>query len=67
MIPYNIQPGTQVRNIKTGTIRTYEGRVSVNGSTPKAHLSGLRATRWETFASKYELANQTSPLLMTSI
>lgn len=65
MIPYNIQPGTLVRNIKTKRETTYNSRVSINGNAPAAHLSGLRWMRWENFSKNYEIAG--NPSLMTSI
>jgi hypothetical protein len=67
MIPYNITPGTKVRNIKTGKEHKYKCRVTINNYAPKALLTGIRATHWENFSRNYELANQAKPSLMTSI
>lgn len=67
MINWNIKPGTKVRNLKTGKVRTYESRASVNGKAPVAHLSGIHKMHWENFDRNHELANQSNPSLMTSI
>jgi len=70
MIHYNIEPGTKVRNIRTGKEYIYRCRVIVRNPYSvkvSAILDGLRWMNYETFNRNYEVVEMSRPSLITSL